>query len=196
MSKCCVIKAINIVNAGSGSGVSLNTIYSADATLVGNRVVTSSGSNLTFNMGSDTFTVSGVATTKGVTLAAQSTNPGGSGTLWESGINVYLGNEPLSLLPVAVESTGTFTAALNYLTPVNVSGAAATVSPPTPIGVNSRFELVDSRGRSATNNITVNFSGAGQRLYGSTTENYTMNGSGAFAGFRYLGATIGWIVER
>lgn len=196
MSKCCVIKAINIVNAGSGGGGgSLNTIYSANATLTGDRTVTGGGSDLTFDMGSSTFTVSGIITTKGITLASQPSNSGTSETVWTSGINVYFGSEPLSLLPVATETSGTVTAVLNYLTPIN-TGISSTVIPPAPLGVNSRFEIVDSRGTAATNNILVNFSGAGQRLYASTTENYTINTNGAFTRFRYLGATIGWVVEK
>lgn len=196
MSKCCVIKAINIVSAGSGGGSgSLNTIYTADATLTGDRTVTAGSADLTFNMGANTFTVSGVVTTKGVNLATQPTNPGNSETVWASGINLYLGGEPLSLLPVAAETSGTVTATLNYLTPIN-TGIASTVTHPTPLGLNSRFEIVDSRGTANTNNILINFSGAGQRLYASTTENYTINTNGAFTRFRYLGATIGWVVEK
>lgn len=196
MSKCCVIKAINIVSAGSGGGSgSLNTIYTADATLTGDRTVTAGASDLTFNMGSSTFTVSGVVTTKGTTLATQASNPGSTETVWASGINIYYGSEPLSLLPVATETSGTVTVALNYLTPIN-TGISSTVTPPTPLGLNSRFEIVDSRGTANTNNILINFSGAGQRLYASTTENYTINTNGAFTRFRYLGATIGWVVEK
>ena len=197
MSKCCVIKAINIVNAGSGGGSgSLNTIYTADATLTGDRIVTGGGSDLTFNMGAAVFTVSGVVTTKGTTLATQASNPGSTETVWASGINLFLGEEPVSLLPVSAEGTGSVTAILNRLTPINTTSASSTVTPPTPLGLNSRFEVVDSRGNANTNNILINFSGAGQRLYGSTTENYTMNSDGAFTRFRYLGATIGWIVEK
>ena len=192
MSKCCIIKAINIV---SGSGT-LTTLYTGNAALTGNRTVTGGGSTLTFDMGSSLFLVSGVVTTKGVSLPALASNAGTADTVWASGINLYRGVEPVSLLPVASEGTGSVTAALNYLTPINTSGGASTVTPPTPSGNNSRFEIVDSRGTSLTNNIVVNFSGAGQKLYGSTTQNYTLNGSGAFVRFRYLGSTIGWIAER
>lgn len=197
MSRCCIVKAINIVNAGSGGGGGgLNTIYSADGDLISNRIVSADGNNLTFDMGASTFTVSGVVTTKGATLAAQPTNPGSTETLWTSGINLYLGSEPASLLPVATEGSGTFTARLNHLTPINTSGVAASVTPPTALSVNSRFELVDSRGYAATNNIVVNFSGGAAPFYGASDQSYTINTAGGFTRFRYLGATIGWVVEK
>lgn len=192
MTRGCVNKAINIVG-GSGS---LNTIYSANATLTDNRVVTANNKNLTFDMGSGIFTVSGVVTTKGINLVAVSVNPGNSDTVWVSGMNLFYGAEPLSTLPVATEGSGSVSAKLSYLTPINVTGASSTVTPPTPLGANSRFELVDSRANSPTNNILVDFIGAGQKLYGSTSQNYTLNSSGAFVRFRYLNSTIGWIVEK
>lgn len=192
MSRGCVNKAINIVG-GSGS---LNTIYSADATLTAHRTVAGGGRNLTFDMGSGIFTVSGVVTTKGISVTGQLANPGTSDTVWASGSNIYYGVEPLALLPVATEGSGAITAKLNYLTPINVAGATSTVTPPAPLGANSRFELVDSRANSPTNNILVDFIGAGQKLYGSSSQNYTLNSSGAFVRFRYLNSTIGWIVEK
>lgn len=196
MSRCCIVKSITIVNSsGSGSGSS-DTLYSANGTLSSNRTVNANAKSLTFNMGNSPFLVSGVITTKGVELPNQSSNPYGTATLWTSGINLYYENEPLSLLPVAVETSGTVSASLNYLTPINTASVPTTVSPPSGLTVNSRFEIVDSRGNAETNNILINFSGAGQKLFGSSTENYTMNGNGAFARFRYLGATIGWVIEK
>lgn len=195
MSKCCIVKAINVINAGSGGGGgSLNTLYSADANLVADRVVGANGNDLTFNMGSNLFTVSGVVTTQGVTLAPQTSNPGTSETVWSSGSTPFLGSAPLCWLPVATETSGAVTAALNYLTPINTTSATSTVTPPTA-STNARFEIVDSRGNAGTNAILINFSGAGQKLYG-VTDNFTMNFDGAFARFRYLNATIGWIVEK
>ena len=196
MSKCCIVKNITIIN-GSGSGVgSSDTLYSANGTLSSNRTVTGNAKTLTFNMGGSTFLVSGVITTKGVNLPAQDGNPSGDNTVWCSGINIFAGGEPLGLLPVATEGSGSVSASLNYLTPINTSSVSSTVTPPSAITVNSRFEIVDSRGNAGTNNILINFSGAGEKLYGSSTENYTINGNGAFARFRYLGATIGWVIEK
>ncbi len=197
MSRCCIVKSITIVNSsGGGSPGVTDTLYSANGTLSSNRTVNANAKSLTFNMGNSPFLVSGVITTKGVELPNQSSNPYGTATLWTSGINLYYENEPLSLLPVAVETSGTVSASLNYLTPINTASVPTTVSPPSGLTVNSRFEIVDSRGNAETNNILINFSGAGQKLFGSSTENYTMNGNGAFARFRYLGATIGWVIEK
>lgn len=195
MSKCCIVKSITIVNS-SGSGVGGDTLYSANGTLSSNRTVTGNGKSLTYVMGTATYLVSGVITTKGVNLPAQDSNPSGDNTVWCSGINIFAGGEPLGLLPVATEASGTVSAALNYLTPINTTSISTTVTPPSGITVNSRFQIVDSRANAASNNILINFSGAGEKLYGSSTENYTINGDGAFAKFRYLGATIGWVVEK
>ena len=195
MSKCCIVKSITIVNS-SGSGAGGDTLYSANGTLSSNRTVTGSGRSLSYIMGNSLYLVSGVVTTKGVSLPAQSGNPAGDDAIWCSGINIYAGGEPLGLLPVATEASGTVSAALNYLTPINTASGTSTVTPPSAITVNSRFEIVDSRGNAGTNSILINFSGAGEKLYGSSTENYTINGNGAFARFRYLGATIGWVVEK
>lgn len=195
MSKCCIVKSITIINS-SGSGAGGDTLYTANGTLSSNRTVTGNGKSLTYVMGNSAYLVSGVITTKGVTLPAQSSYPGSSDTLWCSGINIFVGGDPLGLLPIATEASGTVSASLNYLTPINTTSVTSTVSPPSGISLNSRFEIVDSRGNAGTNNILINFSGAGQKLYGSSVENYTINGNGAFARFRYLGATIGWVVEK
>lgn len=196
MSKCCIVKSITIINSsGSGAGAS-NTLYTADGTLSANRTVTGGGKSLSYIMGNSPYLVSGVITTKGVSFPAQSSNPAGADTVWCSGINIYAGGEPLGLLPVAVETSGTVSAQLNYLTPINTTSVSSTITPPSAITVNSRFEIIDSRGNAGSNNILVNFSGAGQTLYGSSTENYTINVNGAFARFRYLGATIGWVIEK
>lgn len=99
-----------------------------------------------------------------------------------------------SVLPLAAEVSGAASVTAAYLTPVNVSGVASTITPPAG-SVNVRFALVDSRANSATNNITVNFSGGGYNLYGSL-QNYVMDQDGAYATFRYLNSSIGWVVEK
>ena len=109
-------------------------------------------------------------------------------------VNILSATGVSSILPVATETSGTFAAATSYLTPINTTNAIATVTPPSGT-VNDRFALVDSRANSATYNITVDFSGAGDLLYGSL-QNYVMDQDGAYATFRYLNSTIGWVVEK
>ena len=58
MPKRCEMKAIILVG-GSGSGTGANTLYSIDGNIISNRVVTAGGNNLTFNMGTGTFSVNG-----------------------------------------------------------------------------------------------------------------------------------------
>lgn len=196
MSKCCIVKNITIIG-GSGSGTSgpSTNIYNSNGGLTSNRVLTASGKSMTFDMGNATFLVSGVITAKAYNFPNHNSNPAGSDSLWCSGTNLYVGNEPLSLLPVSTEASGAVSAPLNFLTPINTISVTTTVAPPSGLTVNSRFELVDSRANSSTNNIVVNFSGAGLNFYGGLN-NYTINANGAFVKFRYLGTSIGWVVEK
>lgn len=99
------------------------------------------------------------------------------------------------MLPVAAEASGAVSATVNYTTPVNVSAAPSTVTPPSGVGVNSVFEITDSRANSSVNNILVDFSGVGANFHGSL-QNFTMNSNASFGRFRYLGGSIGWIVEK
>jgi hypothetical protein len=99
------------------------------------------------------------------------------------------------MLPVGTEVSGAVSAVANYLTPVDVSAGISTVTPPTGVSDNTVFEIVDSRANASTNNITVGFSGVGENLYG-TLSDFVINTDGAFSRFRYLGGTIGWIVEK
>lgn len=109
-------------------------------------------------------------------------------------VNILDASGTSSILPVATETSGTFSAAISYLTPVNTSSGVATVTPPAG-SVNARFALVDSRANSATYNITVGFSGAGDKIYGSL-QDYVIDQDGASATFRYLNSTIGWVVDK
>jgi hypothetical protein len=55
-----------------------------------------------------------------------------------------------------------------------------------------KFYISDARKNAGTNNITINFVGAGQRLCG-TIENYIIANDGGFAGFIYVDSNTGWI---
>ncbi len=109
-------------------------------------------------------------------------------------VNILDSSGVSSILPLVSETSGTFSASLSYLTPVNVTTGISTVTPPAG-SVNARFALIDSRANSATYNITVSFSGTGDKLYGSL-QDYVMDQDGASATFRYLNSTIGWVVEK
>lgn len=109
-------------------------------------------------------------------------------------VNILDASGVSSILPLAAETSGTASVTSDYLTPINTAGSVATITPPAGT-VNARFALVDSRANSATNNITINFSGTGDKLYGSL-QNYVMDQDGAYATFRYLNSTIGWVVEK
>lgn len=99
-----------------------------------------------------------------------------------------------SLLPVAVETSGAISPALEYLTPVNTLLTSGVITPASP-STNSRFAIVDSRANASVNNILINFSGATQKLYGSL-QNYIINEDGGYITFRYLNSTIGWVAEK
>ena len=76
-----------------------------------------------------------------------------------------------------------------------MSLATAQVTPPTGVAVDSQFALTDSRANAATYNILVDFSGAGETFHGAL-QNYQINSDTAYANFRYLGGSIGWIVSK
>lgn len=104
------------------------------------------------------------------------------------------GSSSTTLMAVAPETSGNISATANYLTPINVSATGSIVAPPAGSS-DLRFGLVDSRANSDIYAITVNFSGAGELLYGSL-QNYILDQNGAYATFRYLNPTIGWVVEK
>lgn len=100
----------------------------------------------------------------------------------------------IPILLFDTERTTSLTAVLNTLHPVDVRAGSAAVTPPTSPTAGATFVVCDSRANSATNNITVNFVGASQKLYGADT-NYVFNVNGLTKRFRYINGTIGWIVE-
>ena len=104
------------------------------------------------------------------------------------------GDSASRILPLAPETSGTFSATSSYLTPVNVTAESGIVTPPSGT-TDLRFALVDSRANAATYNILVGFSGANEKLYGEL-QDYYLNENGGYVTFRYLNSTIGWVVEK
>lgn len=90
------------------------------------------------------------------------------------------------------EVTSADTAVLYNILPVNSTGGAITVTPPATPASGQWFAVSDSRGQAGTNNITIDFTTAGDNLHGSSA-NYIMNVDYDFVRFTYVNATVGWI---
>lgn len=192
---CCNNKMINIV-AGSGS---LTTIYSGNSTLSGPRTVNLGGNSLTLNGVQDlVYTDAGRLTLSLYTSGLDDSAAFPRNFLYtnQNGQLLSAPGQLGGMLLVAPETSGNAVAGVNLLTPVNVSEDPATITPPTGVVVNSVFEVTDSRANAGTNNIVINFSGAGETLHGSASSTFTMNSDAAFARFRFLGSPIGWIIEK
>jgi hypothetical protein len=93
-----------------------------------------------------------------------------------------------------LKTTG-HTAAINNIALMDCSAAARTVSPPTGAVNGDWFVVSDARAASGTNNITVNFTAASQKIYGSV-QNYILNSNGAYVKFIYVDSTTGWIATK
>lgn len=88
-----------------------------------------------------------------------------------------------------------FTAVKFRINLVDCSSGAITVTPPSSPVIGERFAISDAKANAATNNITVGFSAASQKLYG-VTQNYVLNVNGGYVEFIYVGATTGWIATK
>jgi len=96
------------------------------------------------------------------------------------------------IMPVAAEATGAVQAINGTLHPINVSAGTSLVTPPADPVIGDMFGVVDSRGASATFNITVDTSGP--KLHGASADRVISTNS-ACVMFRYVDATVGWIVQ-
>jgi hypothetical protein len=93
---------------------------------------------------------------------------------------------------VAAAVTGNATAELFYILPVSTTGAARTITPPTPSKAGDWFAVVDATNNANTNNITVDFSA--NIKYGGGTADVVLAADGAAAIFVYSGvAATGYI---
>lgn len=192
---CCSNKQINII-AGSGS---LTTIYSGNGSLSSSRTVNLGGNSLTLNGTQDLVYTDAGRLTLSLYVSGLDDSAAFPKNFLYTNHNGQLMSAPGQMggmLPVAIETSGSSVAVVNFLTPVNVSEDPASITPPTGVAVNSVFEVTDSRANAGTNNITINFSGVSETLHGSASSTFVMNSDAAFARFRFLGSPIGWIVEK
>jgi hypothetical protein len=99
--------------------------------------------------------------------------------------------------PPAVENieNSTFTALMWLINEVDCSAGAITVDPPAAPAIKDRFAIVDSKANAATNNITIDFTTATQKLNGSV-QDFIMNCDGCYIEFVYMGATTGWVSTK
>lgn len=100
--------------------------------------------------------------------------------------------------PLSIESEGTTTvnAVNGALSPVDVSGGIATVNPPGTPQSQDTFAVTDSRANAAVNNITVDFTTAGDNFHGAAATDYVINVNRGYAQFLYVNATIGWVLTN
>lgn len=96
---------------------------------------------------------------------------------------------------ILTEVTTTGTGVIGALLPVNVSGGIATVTPPSDARASNKFGVVDSRGNAATNNITVDFVGAGYNFYGASA-NDVINVDEAMRRYTFIDSTVGFVREN
>ncbi len=76
--------------------------------------------------------------------------------------------------------------------PVNSTGGAKTIVPPSNPQTGDWFGVIDSRAQALVNNITIYFSGSSQKINGSVT-NSAINSNGAVVKFIYINSTVGWV---
>lgn len=76
--------------------------------------------------------------------------------------------------------------------PVNSTGGAKTIVPPSNPQTGDWFGVIDSRAQALVNNITIDFSGSSQKINGSVT-NSAINSNGAVVKFIYINSTVGWV---
>jgi len=88
-----------------------------------------------------------------------------------------------------------FTATMRRINLVDCSAAPLTVTPPSSPAIGDRFAVVDAEATAATNNITIDFDTANQKLY-SVEQNYIINVAGGYVEFIYMGTTTGWVATK
>lgn len=77
--------------------------------------------------------------------------------------------------------------------PVNSTSAVRTITPPSNPRKNDWFGIIDSRGTSASNNITVDFSAASQNFSGGAVDDVIATNKYSYL-YIYSGdATVGWL---
>lgn len=127
-----------------------------------------------------------------------SNNPAWSQVDLSNGVTGVLPNANAgTTMPAAAEDieNTNFTAVKGVVHPVDCSGGAITVTPPSSPSIRDRFALSDCNANAGTNNITVDFVTASQNLFGGSNT-YVINVDGGYVEFMYMGATTGWIATK
>jgi hypothetical protein len=88
-----------------------------------------------------------------------------------------------------------FTATMRRINLVDCSAGTITVTPPSSPAIGDRFAVVDAEATAATNNITIDFDTANQKLY-AIEQNYIINVAGGYVEFIYMGTTTGWVATK
>lgn len=101
----------------------------------------------------------------------------------------------MGLLPIAPEESDDFTATKGFITPVNATNKEIVVTPPSNPIADDRFGIVDSRAKSSTHKITIDFGQNDQLIHGSLNT-FVVNQDSALIIFRFLGLQIGWVTEK
>lgn len=91
--------------------------------------------------------------------------------------------------------TSNFTATMRRINLVDCSAGTITVTPPSSPAIGDRFAVVDAEATAATNNITIDFDTANQKLY-AVEQNYIINVAGGYVEFIYMGTTTGWVATK
>lgn len=91
------------------------------------------------------------------------------------------------------EVSSGLTLQLNALTPCNLTGGAFTVIVPSNPEPGDWIGVVDSRGQSATNNLTIDFTTSTENLNG-VSQNDVLSEGRSFRLYSYVNSTIGWMI--
>jgi len=94
-------------------------------------------------------------------------------------------------LDLATEVAANATAVIGEDLPVNSTAAARTITAPTTTTAGDEFGVFDSRGQSATNNITIP-----SFLHHGSSQPYVISINGGGVSFKWVDGTVGYKIER
>ncbi len=97
---------------------------------------------------------------------------------------------------LSTESTTDSTQAVLFqITLMNSTSSALAVKVPATPVAGDWFSVSDSRGQAGTNNVTVAFTSASQKLHGSS-QDHVISANKGFVKFVYVNSTVGWIITN